>query len=165
LRKVSFFSLKGVPGWGRGGDVWTGELDDAELVRDTLEGRSDGQLHAILDAVRPTRLQEDFSDKWSNVREEFGRKLYWKRPNIAVKFVELTDTIPVQGLSSDPDGSRVTNEFLAILDERSRQLVILLNSGYTKATELAEVLGYANHSAVSKRLATIRAAAEDFFVV
>jgi hypothetical protein len=150
----------------KGGDVWVGELEAAEVVRDTLEAADrTGNLRAILDAVRSNRVEEDFSNKWSNAREDFERKLYRKRAKIAVKFVELTDTIPVQGASSDFDGALVTNEFLAILDERNRQIVILLNSGFTKATEIAEALGYANHSAVSKRLEKIRAAAERFFDV
>ncbi len=33
----------------------------------------------------------------------------------------------------------------------------------TSKTEIADILGYANHSAVSKRLAHIRAVAERFF--
>nr|WP_257908673.1 hypothetical protein [Janibacter limosus] len=42
-------------------------------------------------------------------------------------------------------------------------IVVLLNSGFTSKTEIADILGYANHSAVSKRLAKIRVAAERFF--
>jgi len=34
--------------------------------------------------------------------------------------------------------------------------VVLLNSGHTNMTELADILGYANHSAVSKRPADRR---------
>ena len=60
-------------------------------------------------------------------------------------------------------GSLVTNDFLATLDTRNRQIVVLLNSGMTSRTEIAERLGYANHSAVSKRLAQIRKAAESYF--
>jgi hypothetical protein len=41
--------------------------------------------------------------------------------------------------------------------------VILLNSGVTSRTEIAQVLGYANHSAVSKRLDRIRQQVIDFF--
>jgi hypothetical protein len=35
---------------------------------------------------------------------------------VAVKFVELTDTIPVQSHDSEVLGQIVTNEFLAFLD-------------------------------------------------
>jgi hypothetical protein len=41
--------------------------------------------------------------------------------------------------------------------------VVLLNSGVTKRTEIANILGYANHSPVSKRLVQIQKAAAEFF--
>lgn len=80
-----------------------------------------------------------------------------------MKFVELTDIVPVQGLESEVLGSLITNDFLTLLDGRNRQIVVLLNNGVTSKTEIADVLGYANHSAVSKRLAQIRRAAEAYF--
>lgn len=52
---------------------------------------------------------------------------------------------------------------MATLDPRNRQIVVLLSSGVTSRTEIAGRLGYANHSAVSKRLGQIRKAAEDHF--
>lgn len=57
----------------------------------------------------------------------------------------------------------MTNDFLALLDVRNRQIVVLLASGMTSHTEIAARLGYANHSAVSKRLAQIRRAAQGYF--
>ena len=60
-------------------------------------------------------------------------------------------------------GNLVTNDFLALLDARSRQIVVLLNSGVTSKTEIADILGYANHSAVSKRLVQVRRTAEAYF--
>ncbi|WP_430648090.1 hypothetical protein [Agromyces sp. GXS1127] len=147
-----------------GGDVWVGEEEAAEMLGLTVEAADEtGRLRGILDAVRSNRVEDDFSDHWSFAREDFERKLYRKRSKTQVRFVELTDTIPVQGPESDILGSLITNDFLAILDERNRQIVVLLNSGYTKKAEIAEILGYANHTPVSKRLAQIRKAASDFF--
>jgi hypothetical protein len=40
---------------------------------------------------------------------------------------------------------------------------VLLNSGMTKKPEITEVLGYANHSAISTRPAQIRRTAEVYF--
>ena len=60
-------------------------------------------------------------------------------------------------------GNIVTNDFMAMLDPRNQQIVVLLNSGITSNTEIADILGYASHSAVSKRLAKIRTEAERFF--
>src|SRR5262249_53126519 len=122
-----------------------------------------GRLRGILDAVRSHRIEDDFSPCWSYAREDFERKLHGKRRKVKVKFVELTDTTPVQGPESDVMGNLVTNDFLALLDAQNQQIVVLLNSGVTKKTEIADILGYANHSAVSKRLAQIRRVAERYF--
>ncbi len=60
-------------------------------------------------------------------------------------------------------GNIFTNDFLTLLDPRNRQIVVLLSSGVTRMTEIAQLLGYTNHSAVTKRLAQIRRSAEKYF--
>lgn len=147
-----------------GGPVWFGEDDAREALAETV-GAADrtGQLRGILDAVRSNRVEDDFSPHWSYAREDFERKLHGKRRKVSVRFVELTDTIPVQSRESEVLGNLVTNDFLALLDTPNRQIVVLLSSGVTSRTEIAEILGYANHSAVSKRLAHIRRAAQAHF--
>ena len=154
-----------VPGHPRmGGQIWFGEDDARHAVAETVETADQtGRLRAILDAVRSHRMADDFSPQWSYAREDFERKLHRKRNKISVRFVELTDTIPVQGPESEVVGTLVTNDFLATLDIRNRQIVVLLNSGIISRTEIAERLGYANHSAVSKRLTQIRQSAERYF--
>lgn len=148
----------------KGGDIWRGEVEAAEVVADTIEAADQtGRLRGILDAVRSNRVEDDFSEQWSFAREDFERKLFKKRSRTSVRFVELTDTIPVQGPESDIVNQMVTNDFLALLDDKNRQIVVLLNSGVTKKVEIAKALGYANHSAVSKRLAQIRKAAAEYF--
>jgi DNA-directed RNA polymerase specialized sigma24 family protein len=82
---------------------------------------------------------------------------------VRVRFVELTDTIPVQGPETEVEGNVVVGDFLALLDQRERQLVVLLRTGYTKLGEVAEILGYENHSPVSKRLDRIRRKAQEYF--
>ncbi len=154
-----------VPGWPRtGGDLWRGAEEAAQFIGLTVE-RADGtgNLRAILDAVRSHRVQDDFSDRWSNARIDFERKLYRTRNRVSVKFVELTDTIPVQGPESEVVGKLVCSDFMALLNEREREIVVLLSSGYTKLQDIAEVMGYANHSPVSKKLARIRQQAARFF--
>lgn len=147
-----------------GGQVWFGEDDARDAVVETVEAADrTGRLRGILDAVRSHRIEDDFSSHWSYAREDFERKLHGKRRKVTVKFVELTDTVPVQGPESEVLGNLITNDFLTLLNGRNRQIVVLLNSGVTSKTEIADVLGYANHSAVSKRLAQIRRAAEAYF--
>ncbi|WP_231332087.1 hypothetical protein [Actinomadura graeca] len=147
-----------------GSDLWRGEAEAAEVVRATVEhADADGQLRGILEAVRSHRVQDDFSDYWSFAREDFERKLYSKRSKIGVRFVELTDTIPVQGPESEILDGLVYGDFLALLNPRERQVVVLLHSGITKLTEIADLLGYRNHSPVSKRLTQIRKKAAAYF--
>ncbi|MEY9864263.1 hypothetical protein ABH935_009918 [Catenulispora sp. GAS73] len=67
-----------------------------------------------------------------------------------MRFVELTDNIPVQGPETEVVGYMATSDFLALLNERDREVVVLLSSGVTKLTEVAQIMGYSNHSAVSK---------------
>ncbi|WP_231109956.1 sigma-70 family RNA polymerase sigma factor [Mycobacterium avium] len=147
-----------------GGELWTGEDDAAEFVRDTVEAADGtGRLRAILDAVRSHRVEDDFSHRWSYAREDFERKLHRKRSKVKVRFVELTDTIPVQGPETEIVDRLVFNDFLALLDPREREVVVLLRSGTTKLTEIADIMGYRNHSPISKRLKRIREAADRFF--
>jgi hypothetical protein len=147
-----------------GGTVWMGEEEAGYIVEDTVEhADATGRLRDIMDAVRSHRIEDDFSEHWSYAREDFERKLHGKRRKVKVAFVEVPDTTPVQGPESEVVGNLVTNDFIAMLDARHQQIVVLLNSGVTSKTEIADILGYANHSAVSKRLAQIRATAEKFF--
>jgi hypothetical protein len=147
-----------------GGDLWAGEDEAAEVVGWVVEeADANGKLRGILDAVRSNRVEDDFSDRWSFAREDFERRLYRKRSKVRVRFVELTDTIPVQAPETEIDGQMVFADFLALLDPRERQIVVLLNSGMTKLTEIADILGYRNHSPVSKRLKRIREQAARYF--
>ncbi|RZT89039.1 hypothetical protein EV383_5993 [Pseudonocardia sediminis] len=148
-----------------GGEVWFGEQDARYAIEETVEAADrSGQLRGIIEAVRANRVEEDFSDHLSHARADFERKLHHLRIKIKVRFVELTDTIPVQGPESEILGNLVINDFLTILDAEQRQIVVLLNSGFTSRTEIAGMLDYTSHSAVSRRIDKIRQAAEAFFV-
>jgi hypothetical protein len=149
----------------RGGrDLWRGEVEAASVVRRVVE-RADagGRLRGMLDAVRAHRVEEDFSERWSPARADFERKLYRRRDKIKVRFVELDDTVTVQGPETEVVGDQVCADFLALLDPVDRAVVVLLTRGTTRIGAVAEALGYANHSPISKRLARIRAQAQHYF--
>jgi hypothetical protein len=156
--------LERLPYSSPGLQVWAGEEQAAEIVDRTVEGAdADGRLRGILDAVRSNRVEDDFSERWTYAREDFERKLYRKRSKIKVRFVELTDTIPVQGPETEVVDRMVFGDFLALLNDRDREVVVLLYSGVTNLTEIANIMGYSNHSTISKRLTRIRKQAARFF--
>lgn len=146
-----------------GGDVWSGEEDAWQATRDMVgHADSTGQLRAVIDAIRSNRVEDDFSERWSYEREDFERKLYHKRSKVKVCFVELRDTIPVHGPESEVHDNLIWEDFLALLDEKERRVVVCIRSGVTRVGEISEMLGYANHSPVSKALARIRRKALEY---
>jgi hypothetical protein len=140
-----------------GGDIWAGESEAWEAAKDMVEiADRNGQLRGILDAIRSNRVEEDFSPRWSYEREDFERKLYRKRNKIRVKFVELDDTIPVHGPETDVEEDLLWQSLFAILNQKERSVAICLRSGISRVAMISQVLGYANHSPVSKALKRIR---------
>lgn len=147
-----------------GGPVWQGEEEAWEATREVVElADKGGQLRAILDAVRCGRVDDDFSARWSFEREDFERRLHRRRLKWRVSFVELHDTAPVHSprAEADPEHSLLWQDFLGLVNEKDRRIVVCLRDGITSATEIGKALGYANHSPVSKALARIRRLAEE----
>jgi hypothetical protein len=140
-----------------GGDIWTGESEAWEATKDMVEiADRHGRLRGILDAIRSNRVEEDFSSRWSYEREDFERKLYRKRNKIKVQFVEIDDTIPVHGPETDVEENLLWQSLFAILNPKDRRVTICLRSGISKVATISQLLGYANHSPVSKALKRIR---------
>ncbi len=140
-----------------GGAVWAGEADAWEATKEIV-GMADknGKLRGLIDAVRSNRVEDDFSDLWSYERIDFERKLYKKRSKVRVSFVELDDTIPVHGAESEAYENLLWEDFLAILNMKERSITVCLRNGMTSIGDISAMLGYANHSPVSKALKTIR---------
>lgn len=144
-----------------GGIIWRGEEEAWEAMQDVVDAADhDGRLRAIIHAVRSHRVEDDFSERWSWAREDFERKLHHKRTKARVRFVELTDTIPVHGPESEVHANLLYEDFLALLNPKEREIVVCIRSGTTGVGDIAKEVGYANHSPVSKRLAQIRRKAQ-----
>jgi hypothetical protein len=147
----------------KGGSVWEGEEDAWEATKEMVElADSDGKLRGMIDAIRSNRVEEDFSDIWSNAREDFERKLYRKRSKMKITFVELTETLPVHGPDSEFHENLLWEDFFGILDQKERRIVVCLRNGITKLGDIANEIGYANHSPISKALKKIREKATKF---
>ncbi len=146
-----------------GGPIWSGEAEAWEIASRMVDiSDQHDKLRAIIDAIQSQRVEDDFSDRWSYEREDFERRLYRKRSKTRVKFVELRDTIPTYGPESQVVESLFWQDFIATLDTKNREIVVMLRSGITSISDIAHELGYANHSAVSKRLKRIRQLAERY---
>ncbi len=141
----------------KGGCLWMGE-EEAALVTEEIVNAADrgGRLRGLIDAVRSSRVADDFSPHWSYAREDFERKLYSKRSKVRVSFVELKDTLPVHSRHSEYTDNLLWQDFSALLDAKERHVVVCLRSGMTKLGDIASSLGYANHSPISKALTRIR---------
>ena len=67
------------------GDARVGESEAWEATNELMEiADRHGRVRGILDAIRPNKVEEDFSNKWTYEREYFERKLYRKRNKIKV---------------------------------------------------------------------------------
>ena len=147
-----------------GSDVWRGEQEALSALARTVEAADTrGHLRAILDAVHSHRVEDDFSPVWSRAREDFERKLNHSRAKVKVSFVEIPDTVPVHSPESEIVDRLAVSDFLSLLDDKQRKVVVLIRSGTTKLSEVARELGYANHSGISKQLDSIRKKAGRYF--
>jgi hypothetical protein len=136
-----------------GSDVWSGEEDAKWAIAETVEAaKSVGRLQEILDAIRSNRVEDDFSQRWSHAREDFERQLYGKRRKFKLVFIELEDVTPIVSPESDIIDQIVLSDFMSVIDEKNRQIVMLVTSGESNLSEVGRQLGYANNSAVQKRL-------------
>ncbi|OLN25523.1 hypothetical protein [Desulfosporosinus metallidurans] len=146
-----------------GGYIWEGEEDAWQVAKELVDmADNQGKLRSVIDAIKSNRVEDDFSLKWSYEREDFERKLYKKRSKFRVKFVELPDTLPVQGPETEVENDLFWEDFVALLDHKERQVIILIRNGATKVGEISRILGYANHSPVSKALKKIRTKLQDY---
>jgi hypothetical protein len=147
-----------------GGTLWCGEEEALEATREIVAAAKQvDKLQAIIDAVRSNRVEDDFSKYCSFAREDFERTLYHKRSKVKVSFVQLDDTIPVHGRDSEVLEDLVWQDFLTLLDPKERSVTVCLRNGHTQVSEIGRILGYANHSPVSKALVRIREKAKTYF--
>jgi len=124
------------------------------------------KMRGVWEIVKTHRDHRDYSGMPSHVKMDFLRKYYHTRAK--------TEVIALTGEEDEDEevggayyASYIPNEFeevetriwfdgfLKRLDEKDRKIVRLLEYGY-KQEEIAAMLGYANHSGVTKRIKFIR---------
>lgn len=140
-----------------GTELWTGEAEANDVARDLMELADERfNLRDVMEAIRSNRVEEDFSARWSAEREDFERKLYRKRSKVKVSFVEIDDAVPCLDHDAELDGDMLYRNLMSVVDPKERRVIVCMSRGVTGVREIAKRLGYANHSPVSKALASIR---------
>lgn len=142
-----------------GGDLWN--MDDPSdcdaMVDDLLDGaRILSPIDSVLDVLRSHYAHEDFSARYSWIKEDFERAFYHKRAPVKVTFVETVDDHPVWHADGPAGyGNVLFRDVLARLDPRDRRIVVALRLGKT-VSEIASEEGLRGHSGISKRLRVIK---------
>ena len=133
------------------------------------------RLFDVIEAVKEMRCPEDYDYRRSHARTDFIRKWYHTRTKHAEFSLDAwnekrwrqyeTQGIDIPDTCQDMEGAAITQadaeRFLAELPEKDRQILQLRLEGYT-LEEIAERLGYKNHSGVLKRIRKIGEAYQQF---
>jgi hypothetical protein len=82
---------------------------------------------------------------------------------IKVSFVELDETTLFTAQTASWRITCCGRTFLRCSNRKERSITVLPRNGFTKAGEISTILGYANHSPVSKALKRIRQKAMKYF--
>lgn len=139
-----------------GGMIWEGEDEAIEVAHQMMESADwKNKLRETIDLVLRHQVHDDFSERWSREKEDFERAFYHKRAKTKVFFREIPDdTVSINPLSTI-DEKDILNELMTIVSPRERQVIVCLRSGILRQEEIAQRLGYANHSSVSRLLKRI----------
>lgn len=133
------------------------------------------RLFDVIEAVKEMRCPEDYDFRRSHARTDFIRKWYHTRTKHAEFSLDAwnekrwrqyeTQGIDIPDTCQDMEGAAITQadaeRFLAELPEKDRQILQLRLEGYT-LEEIAERLGYKNHSGVLKRIRKIGEAYQQY---
>jgi hypothetical protein len=143
-----------------GGDLWdVNDAEDCESVVEEMLGGSGslGSLHGVLEVLHGCPTHEDFSDKYSWIKEDFERSFYRKRAKVKVTLLETIDDLPAWS-ADEPAGydNILFRDLLSFFDRRDQHIVIAVRQGKTVG-EIASELGHKGHAAVSRRLTEIKA--------
>jgi len=143
-----------------GGELWDPEDPDEcdQVVEEMLDGGGVmDSLHPVIDILHSHRTHEDFSDRYSWVKEDFERSFYSKRSKVKVSLVETVDDLPAwEATEPDGYGEILFRDLMCFVDPKDRHIVLALRQGKT-VTEIARDNGLNGHAAISRRVKQIRA--------
>jgi hypothetical protein len=141
-----------------GGDLWNpaDATEREDITGFLLEGgMTIDSLGPVVEVLLRNPCHEDFSDRYSWVKEDFERSFYSKRSRVKVSLHEFVDQCPVHDGADTPGYENILfRDIMAFFDERDRRIILALRHGRTQC-QIAEQLGYSGHAAVSRRVKRI----------
>jgi len=123
------------------------------------------KMQEVWEIVKTHRDHKDYSSMPSHVKMDFHRQYYHTRAKTKIQAI-----VGAYGKNGEEEviyAPYTPNEFVNVefriwfdvflkqLNRKDRQIIILLEQGYTQE-EIAVMLGYSNHSGISKRIKFIR---------
>ena len=134
------------------------QVVNEELISAVMRGQ---QLPELFDITHDAQAHEDFPNKhnpdainfheqWTHCKTQVGEMLSLDIPDA-----------PDVGVDDDLLMQTIRNMFCERLDEVDAEIFRMREDGYTQE-EIAEKLGYKNHSAVTKRLRAMRKQWDEF---
>ena len=143
-----------------GGHVWFAE-DAGE--RDAVIGEALGgagvmeSLAPVIELLNTQHAHEDFSSRYSWVKEDFERSFHSKRARLRVQMIQSVDDAPVWDVSEcDGYQSVLERDVFAALDLKSRTLLLALRAGKT-VCELGRDAGLTGHASISRQVQRLQA--------
>lgn len=118
---------------------------------------SDLNLAEILEVIEAHRSHADYSNRRSHVKTDFYRHYYHTRSkwvNMEPLEEDHGDTVtyrPPPNELAELERQMWLDSFCEQLNEKDAKILRLLDQKYTQQ-EIADLLGYANHSGVNKRI-------------
>ena len=142
-----------------GGALW--DMHDEEECEEVVEEMLDGcglmePIDPILDVIQSQPAHEDFSERYSWIKEDFERSFYSKRSRVRVTLIETIDEFPAwEHGEAEGYADVLFRDVLARFNRSDRELLIALRHGKT-TSEIARECGYKSHSHISRRLAIVK---------
>ena len=133
-------------------------------------------IDKVIEVIKEYRCFEDFVDNWeSNQKIDFTRKWYHtrtKHPTVSLdaeieQYAKYNDgrELDFEDVSANAEEQVISEvmikQFMESLSEKDRKILEMRLEGYTQE-EIADELGYKNHSGVQKRITKIGLAYQEF---
>ena len=116
------------------------------------------KMDQVLAVVNENRCFEDFDFRDSNRKTDFYRKWYHAQQHNGEQW-DIPD--PSQNIEESVTSELLVEEFKATLSEKDMQILQMRLEGHT-LEEIAQALGYKNHSGIQTRIRKIGQAYERF---